>query len=183
MPVHRHQGASGFGLLELLAVLSVLALLLALSAPGLAGLREQHRLQAQAEDLLSVLQWARAQALQRQQRVTVCIAGTPGTCALTGSWRQGWLVFEDANANAQRDPQEALLQQHPAMPDAVQATGNALVARYVSYSEEGRGQLVSGAFQSGTITLCQNGLAQGWRLVINALGKPRLEKAVLAQCP
>ena len=183
MKAMRHRHGAGFGLLELLAVLSVLGVLLSLAAPGLAGLREQHRLQAQAEDLLSVLQWARTQALQRQQRVTVCTATPAGTCDPSGHWRQGWLVFEDANADARRDPQEALLQQRPAMPEAVQATGNSLVARYVSYSAEGRGQLVSGAFQAGTITLCRQGLAQGWRLVINALGTPRLEKVAMSQCP
>lgn len=175
--------AAGWSLLELLTVLSVLGVLLVLAAPGLAGLREQHRLQAQAEELLSVLQWARSQALQRQQRVTVCTAGQAGVCDPLGSWRQGWLVFEDANADARRDAQDAVLLQRAAMPDGVQASGNSLVAHYVSYSAEGRGQMVSGAFQAGTITLCRQGLAQGWRLVLNALGSPRLEKVSLAQCP
>lgn len=182
MKARRH-GLAGFGLLELLVVLAVLGVLLTLAAPGLAGLREQHRLQAQAEDLLSTLQWARSQALQRQQRVTVCTVSAAGSCDPAGSWRQGWLVFEDANADAHRDPQEVLLQQRPAMPEALQATGNSLVAHYVSYSAEGRGQMVSGAFQAGAITLCRLGLAQGWRLVLNALGTPRLEKVALTQCP
>jgi type IV fimbrial biogenesis protein FimT len=64
-----------------------------------------------------------------------------------------------------------------ALPGFLTLQGNAMVNRYISYGPEGRSQSTSGAFQAGTLTLCGAGQTHVWRVVINAVGKPRLEKA------
>ena len=63
--------------------------------------------------------------------------------------------------------------------------GNSPVKRYVSYAPIGRSLYISGGFQAGTITVCRTSSTplQGWELVINAVGKPRLNNASLDACP
>lgn len=171
----------GFTLLEALVVLALLAVLLSLAAPSLKSLQQKHQMQSQAEQLQASLLWARSEALRRQQRVTLCVresaAGAGEDCAKAGTWAQGWVVFVDANDNARREATETVLQVHKALPGFLTLQGNATVERYISYGALGRSQSTTGAFQAGTLTLCGAGQAHVWRVVINAVGKPRLEKA------
>jgi type IV fimbrial biogenesis protein FimT len=171
----------GFTLLEALVVLALLAVLLSLAAPSLQGLRHKHQMQSQAEQLQSSLMLARTEALRRQQRVTLCVresaAGAGPDCATAGTWAQGWVVFVDGNDNGRREAAETVLQLQEALPGFLTLKGNATVNRYISYGPQGRSQSVTDAFQAGTLTLCGAGQAHVWRVVINAVGKPRLEKA------
>ena len=171
----------GFTLLEVLVVLALLAVLLSLAAPSFIGLRQKHQMQSQAEQLQASLLLARSEALRRQQRVTLCVReSSPGEgphCASAGTWAQGWVVFVDGNDNGRREASEAVLQLHQALPGFLTLQGNATVDSYISYGPQGRSQSTSGAFQAGTLTLCGAGQAHVWRVVINAVGKPRLEKA------
>jgi len=171
----------GFTLLEALVVLALLGVLLSLAAPSLKGLRQKHQMQSQAEHLQASLLWARSEALRRQQRVTLCVreaaAGAREDCAKAGSWTQGWVVFVDDNGNGRREATETVLQLHEALPGFLMLQGNATVDRYISYGAQGRSQSTTGAFQAGTLTLCGAGQTHVWRVVINAVGKPRLEKA------
>ena len=171
----------GFTLLEALLVLALLAVLLSLAAPSLQGLRQKHQMQSQAEQLQSSLLLARSDALRRKQRVTLCVrvpaAHAEPECATAGTWAQGWLVFVDGNDSGRREAAETVLQLHEALPGFLTLQGNATVDRYISYGPQGRSQSTTGAFQAGTLTLCGAGQAHVWRVVINAVGKPRLEKA------
>lgn len=173
---------SGFTMLELVVVLAVVAVLAGVAAPSMNRLRQEHRMQGLAEELLGSLMLARAEALRHQQRVTVCARSADERCAASGPWTAGWIVFVDSNDNAQRDSQEVLLQKHSALPTGLQLVGNTTVSRYVSYGPEGRSMTLSGAFQAGTLSLCQEGADQAWDLVINALGKPRLVKVAAEGC-
>lgn len=171
----------GFTLLEALVVLALLAVLLSLAAPSLQGLRQKHQMQSQAEQLQASLLLARSEALRRQQRVTLCVRSTAAhlgpECATAGTWAQGWVVFVDGNDIGRREAAETVLQLHEAMPGFLTLQGNNTVDRYISYGPQGRSQSTTGAFQAGTLTLCGAGQAHLWRVVINAVGKPRLEKA------
>jgi len=150
-----------------------------------------------AEDMLSAVLTARTEALRRESRVTLCVATlphTPKACSpvyggstanVQASWQQGWLMFEDANSNGMWDASELLLNQHAPLNERVWAQGNATVNRYISFGASGRSLALNGAFQAGTLSFCelQNREAQGWLLVINAVGRPRLEKSQVSACP
>jgi type IV fimbrial biogenesis protein FimT len=86
------------------------------------------------------------------------------------------VVFVDGNDSGRREAVETVLQVQKALPDFLTLQGNAMVDRYISYGPQGRSQSTSGAFQAGTLTLCGAGQSHVWRVVINAVGKPRLEK-------
>ncbi len=185
MPSLRRAGFNGFTLLEALVVLALLGTLMALAAPSVTGLRHKHLMQSHGERLLGSLVLARSEAVRRQQRVTLCVRGAADQCATVGSWAQGWVVFVDANDNAVREAQETVLQLQEGVPEFLKLVGNATVNRYVSFGVEGRSQTTTGAFQAGTLTLCKPGQTAIWRVVINAVGKPRLEAAELlanAEC-
>lgn len=172
-----HADNRGFTLLEVLVVLALLGVLLALAAPGLSNVRQKHQMQSQAEQLQAALMLSRSEALSRQQRVTLCVREAGQDCASEGTWAQGWVVFVDDNDNAIRDKGEKVLLVQAALPAFLTLQGNATVDRYVSYGPDGRSKSTTGAFQAGTLTLCGSGQAHVWRVVINAVGKPRLEKA------
>lgn len=173
----------GFTLLEALVAMAVLAVLLGLGVPGLAGMRERQQLQAQAEDFWNSLMLARAQALLHQQHVTVCASKASGACDAAAGWHSGWRVFVDGNRNGQHDADEPLLLQRAAAPATIRITGNSTVSRTIGYGAEGRSESLSGAFQAGTVSVCASGLGSGWQVVINAVGRPRLEQAEMPSCP
>ena len=173
----------GFTLVEALVVLALLALVLGLAVPGLTGLRGRQQLQAQAEDFWNSLMLARAQALLEQQHVTVCAAASTAVCDAAAGWHSGWLVFVDANRNGSLDPQERLLQRREGAPVPVRLVGNSTVNHVVGYGPEGRSESLSGAFQAGTVRVCAAGQEQGWQIVINAVGRPRLERTDTPSCP
>ena len=172
----RRAKVAGFTLLEALMVMALLGLMVSLAAPAMSTLRQQHRLQAQAEGLFDSLVLARSEALRRQLRVTLCARATNTACDASGDWQQGWLVFADANDNAQLDAGEVLIEVHAAVPAALQLTVTNTVKAYFSYNAEGRSATPQGAFMAGTWRFCRPGSTSGWQVVSNALGRPRLEK-------
>jgi len=172
----------GFTLLEALVTLSILGVMLALAVPNLSNLYAKHQLQAEVEGVLGSLLLARSEAIRRQQAVTVCPVTSLG-CNPQGSWSEGWLVFVDAKHNAQRDEGEALIETREPMPTKVHMGLNTTVKAYFSYGPEGRSRSTTGAFMAGTWRFCRTDLTEGWQVVSNALGKPRIEKYTVLQCP
>lgn len=175
----------GWTLLEMLCAMALLGLLLSQAAPALGDLRARQQLQAQAQALFDTLHWARSEALVRQLRVSVCPALDDHSCDAQGRWEMGWLVFEDREVNGRRDAHELLLQHHAGPQGqmaAVRWRGNSGVATHITYTALGRSQLPSGAFQAGTLRLCRGADTPGWALVLNALGRVRMERLPAADC-
>tara|TARA_R110000850_G_scaffold38990_11_gene101502 strand:- start:2386 stop:2922 length:537 start_codon:yes stop_codon:yes gene_type:complete len=65
--------ASGFTLIELMVVLALLAVLSFIAVPGLFGLIRDNQVQAQAEEMSAMLQYARSESLIRRRAVIVNI--------------------------------------------------------------------------------------------------------------
>ena len=172
----------GFTLLEALVAMALLAVLVGLAAPAMSGLRARQQLQSQGEAFLNSLVLARSEALRRQQRVSVCAQGLEAQCDPQGRWHQGWLVFADANLNGKRDSNEVLIEARPAVPLAIQVAVSNTVKTYISYNPEGRSASASGAFMAGTWRFCRPDSSTGWQVVVNALGRPRIETYTAQLC-
>ena len=183
MPSHVRRQA-GTSLIEVVVVVAVAAVLAGVAAFALQDVGRTARLSGQTYRFLSELNLARSEAIKRNARVVLCKSADGETCIRSGGWEQGWIVFHDANNNAARDAQEQLIRRSAGGLARFRIVGNETVARYVSFSPFGGARLTSGAFQAGTITLCQEsaGPAEGRQLVINAVGRPRIHKVTLPGC-
>lgn len=175
----------GFSLVEMMVALAVLGILASIAIPAYSTMVLSHNLASQANSLLTSLHLARSEAIKRNARVVACKSASGMDCTGSGSWQQGWIVFEDTNNNASLDDEEILLRRIQALPAGYSLTGNAPVARYVSYTPLGLTKMTSGAFQAGTLTLCHPSAGNGEarQIVINISGRPRIQKVALASCP
>ena len=165
----------GFTLIELAVVMTIAVILMSLALPSFAHLAREHQLATVVNQLLASLAHTRSEAIKRGRRATACTSSDQNTCAGDIGWHSGWIVFDDPNANAQRDDGEAILHAVQGRSDGVAATGNAPVKNYVSYLPSGRTATTSGALQMGAITACKEGVAR--QIVISATGRPRLVRA------
>lgn len=173
----------GFTLTELMATVSVCSAL-SLCAVRFAGtVLDGMKLTAATHTLLAQLTHARSEAIKRNAPVVLCKSADGLRCAVDGGWEQGWLVFHDSNNNAQREEGEAVLVRGEPVPQ-LQINGNGTMARYVSFSPGGGTHTATGAFQAGTLTVCRPSAAraEARQIVINAAGRPRVQKVQLPSC-
>lgn len=96
---NHHRTLSGYSLIELLLAITVLSVLLAVSMPSFQATIESSTTNSQAKALLSTLAYARSEAVKRGEVVSIC-ASDDGTDCDNDKWADGWIVFVDANGDA-----------------------------------------------------------------------------------
>ena len=77
----RVKGQSGFTLIELMVALAVLTVLALVAAPSFNDLIEKSRLRGATDDVVNLLNTARASAMKLQRDVNVSVSGTSTWCA------------------------------------------------------------------------------------------------------
>jgi type IV fimbrial biogenesis protein FimT len=185
----QHPGApaaapAGFTLVELLVTLAILGLLLVMAVPLASSLGNSMKLTSLSNAFISQLHLARSEAIKRNGRVAICKSGDGQRCAPGGGWEQGWIMFSDTNNNGVREETEHLVQRFSAFPPGFRLAGNLNVVRYVSFGSNGGTRTTGGAFQAGTLTVCKESLekSEARQIVINAVGRPRIQKVTLPNC-
>ena len=117
----RH-ASQGFTLIELMVTVSVLAILVGLALPNLRSFLVSNRLSSDVNGLIGLLNYARSEAIVRNQSVVVCpkTNGAAITCEDTQFWGEfETQVFVDINGNNQRNsPEDVLLKTIPATDPA-----------------------------------------------------------------
>ncbi len=76
-----HNGKNGFTLVELMVTLSIAAILLTMAVPNFIIFLQNSRLASQSNDLATILNYARSEAVKGAQRVTVCQRTAVNRCA------------------------------------------------------------------------------------------------------
>jgi type IV fimbrial biogenesis protein FimT len=174
----------GITLVELLIVLAVASVVLGSGLPTFANFIRSVKLTSATNDFFASIVMARSEAAKRRSRVAMCKSADGATCAATGGWEQGWIVFHDTNNDGNRQAGEEVVWRAQALPNDVHVLGNLNVAKYLSYAPTGEAKLVGGAFQAGTITLCNpSSSAENAReIVISSSGRPRVQKTRVDSC-
>lgn len=174
----------GFTLIELMVVTAVATVLLAFGIPSMTALMNSNKLTDATNALMSSMRLARSEAFKRNGRVVLCKSTDGVSCATSGGWEQGWLVFHDANGDGQHDQEETVIERGNPLPASLRLTGNSTVGRYVSFVASGSTRMMGGGFQAGTLTVCNQSLERGEarQIVLNAVGRPRVQKVALESC-
>ncbi len=164
--------ALGFTLLELIITLAVLSIGILSAAPSLQQTIIENRLSATSNGIMHSLLLTRSEAVKRNTRVTMRKNGS--------NWTEGWVVFEDPNNNAIADDSEAILLRHGPLTGKMTLQGNTPVSSYISYTENGQSERISGAMQMGTLTLCRHrkntDTYSGRSIILSSAGRARVSK-------
>lgn len=148
----------GFTLLELMVAISIAAILIALAVPSFTSTIKRNRVQSQARGILSSLLSARAEAVSRGGRVTLCHINA-GAC--DGAWSSGMTVFTDTGIVGQIDGNDVILHEYPATGTntmkAYHYVGGATAAdSQISFNN--RGEVISaGVVSAVTFVVCDVG--------------------------
>jgi type IV fimbrial biogenesis protein FimT len=163
---------AGVTLIELMIVVVIIGIMATLAAPAMKDMIFNARMSSQASDLLTDFAFARSQAANRGQRVTLCSSSNGTTCASV-SWAQGRIVFADVNGDGALDVGEEILRAVPAMPGTITAATAGLSNTYkIQFRSSGMAAGLSAA--TATFTLCDDRTGAYGRLItITATGRTR----------
>jgi len=106
--INARKRESGFTVVELLITVAVCAILLTMAGPTFSAVVHKNRISAASNQLYVSLYAARGEALKRRSAVRVCPSANSTSCRNDGDWSDGWLIFEDANANNAPDAAEII---------------------------------------------------------------------------
>lgn len=165
----------GFTLIELVMSIAILGILLTVGIPSFQALITNNRIATQTNDFVSSLAHARAEAVRRNVRVTICKSNIGTDCVSSSSWKDGWIVFTDpAGYGVYTSADEILLRVHSAMPSGMTlaVAGFENDGEYLQFLPSGLVSGVTGgaATSAGTFTLCVPGY-KGRTINFNAIGR------------
>lgn len=187
----------GFTLIELLVLMMVMALALGLGIPAITAAVANGHMSTAANDLVSSIHAARSDASARGRSVTLCAssrwADPRPECEADASLLGGWIVFVDANVNGTVEDDEAILQAHGPLDEAIrlQAESGADTGppHYLSFRPDGPAQEIGAAPPVRHVQLCDERgdratgtdaegreIAAGRWIAITATGRPQLHR-------
>lgn len=92
---------NGFTLIELMVTLAVLAIVLGIAVPSFQKQIINNKSQTMGDEFAQALNFARSEAVKNKQRVSICASSNGTSC--TGSWSEGFIVFQDNAASDTAD--------------------------------------------------------------------------------
>lgn len=117
--------ARGFTMIELMVAISIIAILGMLAVPAVNGVMLSSRLTGGANSFLASALLARSEAIKRNAVVRLCRSSSRTSCATSGGWEQGWIVFKDTNGNGAVDnADDLILHSEPALASGYIFTGD-----------------------------------------------------------
>ena len=190
---------TGFTLIELMITLIIVGILLAVGMPSLQSFMRGSQLVASTNELISALHVARSEAIKLNTRVTICESSNGTSCATTASWKNGWIVFVDADgdlagtgAACAAVGTDCLLRIHEGFDDnklsVAGVDANSDDVSSFTFTSRGLPKAANGSAQSGIFSLCSfddSNTVTGQRAVVLGLsGRVRVsDNTAIISCP
>jgi type IV fimbrial biogenesis protein FimT len=150
MLTHMKSRSRGFTLMELVVVLALAAVIIGIGVPSFRDFQRNNRLTVAANDVLGMVITSRAEALRRQQVISMCPSADPlAEDAVCGSG-PGWIVFEDPDADCDRADAEELIAGTSIDTDVMAATNSGCL----SFAGTGFKRVVAGEPSTSYMLYC-----------------------------
>lgn len=165
---------SGFTLLELMVTLAVAAILLTIAVPNFTVFLQNSRLAGTANEVVTMMNYARSEAVKRNRPVTLCSRASDTACANSTNWDEGVLVFVDADGDGAIGDVGDILQ-------VMQSLGGGNTLRSGNDSVTYRANGVAGV--NASFRLCdERGTASARTIDVSPLGRVATSMGA-ASCP
>lgn len=162
--VNRQQG---FNLIELMAVLTIVGIVLAVGVPQLNSTIARGNISAEANRLVASINFARSQAVNKQQVVTLERKSNN-----TRNWTEGWIIYTDVGGEGNQAfaAGDVLLKDITTDTSGLSVTANSQGNQWISFLPSGRLNEAGGV----SVAICNTDLTDGLTgslLEINTVGR------------
>ncbi len=126
---HRHAArlaarSAGFTLIELMVTMTVLIVLMAVAVPSFNNAVLGSKLSGYANNFVASVQLARSEAIKRNAPITMCRSADGSSCASSGGWQQGWIIFNDKDSSGAINGDETRIHYQQALASEFAFTGD-----------------------------------------------------------
>ncbi len=192
---------SGFTLVELMVTLAIVGTIATVGLPSLSLFLRGNQMVAASNDLVSAMNVARSEAIKLNSRVSICESANGSACSATGSWRDGWIVFVDADgdlggtgAPCAAANTDCLLRIHDGFTDdrltvaGIDTNQANAVVGSITFTSRGLPKNINGVSQSADFSVCSfddsNNIIGSRAVVLSLSGRVRISKnAAVITCP
>lgn len=161
----------GFSLIELLFTITIISILCIFTLPVYRHLLADLRLFLLTERIRNAINYARSEAIRRQNVIVLCKSKDRKTCS--GKWNDGWIVIDKENSSFEK---AILLRTYPALSHAesVEWRGSRSYD-YLQLDPNGGTNK-----QNGSFIVCVSVFSKKtiWLLKISQTGRLRIEKKI-----
>lgn len=124
-------------LIEMMVVLLIIGIIVGVGVPALNSTVARNNINAEANRLIASLNFARSQAVNKQQVVTLARKGATGK-----NWAEGWTIYSDTDGNGNEDIETAegdvLLKDFTPNPAGLSIQADDAGASWISFQASGR---------------------------------------------
>ena len=165
---------SGFSITELMIVLAVSAIFVAIAIPGFQNVIRSSLLASGADRLSASLSLARTKAIMSRRNVRLCPSTNGTSCATSGNWTGGWIMFVDNDGSGTPSASE-LMQARGAMDNRISLTTPSAFSQYIQFRPTG--VVLGNGGSTGQFNFCSGDFHEYSRLVgITATGRVTTKK-------
>ena len=177
LKVHLMNKKEGFTLVEMMITLAIAAILLTMAVPSFQAFIENNRLATNANNLISMMQYTKYEAVKRNATVSLCAGDTTNGCVCNAqagcdaNWRNGYIVFNDPNSNCIVNNGEQILRVDEGIRGDYTITATGCLT-YRALGNLSTNNTVNITFCTSRIT------ADNIRNIqVNPVGRPRVQKS------
>jgi len=162
---------AGFTLFELLITVAIATILIGVAVPSFTSMSKSNKMTSTVNELVYSLNITRSEAM-KSNRASICVSSDQATCAATGSWQSGWIVFSDLDGDCTVDAGENLIK----AVESIKSPNTIVVAPAarlcVTYA--GNGFITPPANAPTTFTFCdgRTGTTVGRTITVIITGRP-----------